>query len=142
MDLLPKFPYCYQNTWILTAVWQSELGWFGLLMFWYYRLEMMLLFQSHLPFYWSFSNFYVFLYVAQEADRNNNGKAAHSAWRNYDDFNEYFWFVIFLFCFWLKYRILLFASNTFSSNLLCMEVTCLLWVRLADEDWFTIFIEA
>ncbi|MCI03268.1 callose synthase 10-like, partial [Trifolium medium] len=20
-----------------------------------------------------------------------NGKAAHSAWRNYDDFNEYFW---------------------------------------------------
>lgn len=28
----------------------------------------------------------------QEAARNNNGKAAHSAWRNYDDFNEYFWF--------------------------------------------------
>jgi len=27
----------------------------------------------------------------QEAARNNNGKAAHSAWRNYDDFNEYFW---------------------------------------------------
>ncbi|RDX87733.1 Callose synthase 10, partial [Mucuna pruriens] len=26
-----------------------------------------------------------------EAQRNNNGKAAHSAWRNYDDFNEYFW---------------------------------------------------
>ncbi|XP_073272361.1 callose synthase 10-like [Primulina huaijiensis] len=26
-----------------------------------------------------------------EADRNNNGKAAHSTWRNYDDFNEYFW---------------------------------------------------
>ncbi|GAB2269726.1 Callose synthase 10 [Dionaea muscipula] len=25
-----------------------------------------------------------------EAD-NNNGKSAHSAWRNYDDFNEYFW---------------------------------------------------
>lgn len=35
----------------------------------------------------------------QEADRNNNGKAAHSAWRNYDDFNEYFWFVV-SFCFW------------------------------------------
>ncbi|KAL5750690.1 hypothetical protein ACOSP7_025293 [Xanthoceras sorbifolium] len=29
--------------------------------------------------------------LAAEADRNNNGKAAHSAWRNYDDFNEYFW---------------------------------------------------
>lgn len=29
----------------------------------------------------------------QEAERNNNGRAAHSAWRNYDDFNEYFWFV-------------------------------------------------
>ncbi|XP_068634434.1 callose synthase 10 [Aristolochia californica] len=29
--------------------------------------------------------------MAKEADRNNNGKAAHSSWRNYDDFNEYFW---------------------------------------------------
>ncbi|KAG5537090.1 hypothetical protein RHGRI_024510 [Rhododendron griersonianum] len=26
-----------------------------------------------------------------EAARNDNGKASHSAWRNYDDFNEYFW---------------------------------------------------
>lgn len=31
--------------------------------------------------------------------RNNNGKAAHSAWRNYDDFNEYFWCVYLLFIF-------------------------------------------
>ncbi|URD86789.1 callose synthase [Musa troglodytarum] len=29
--------------------------------------------------------------MAVEAASNNNGKAAHSAWRNYDDFNEYFW---------------------------------------------------
>ncbi|XP_059644650.1 callose synthase 10 isoform X2 [Cornus florida] len=29
--------------------------------------------------------------MVAEADRNDNGKAAHSAWRNYDDFNEYFW---------------------------------------------------
>ncbi|XP_022769983.1 callose synthase 10 isoform X3 [Durio zibethinus] len=29
--------------------------------------------------------------MAAEAARNNNGKAAHSSWRNYDDFNEYFW---------------------------------------------------
>ncbi|XWS47846.1 hypothetical protein CRYUN_Cryun13aG0020200 [Craigia yunnanensis] len=29
--------------------------------------------------------------MASEAARNNNGKAAHSSWRNYDDFNEYFW---------------------------------------------------
>ncbi|KAK3005726.1 hypothetical protein RJ639_016711 [Escallonia herrerae] len=29
--------------------------------------------------------------MAAEAAENNNGKAAHSAWRNYDDFNEYFW---------------------------------------------------
>ncbi|PON45648.1 Glycosyl transferase [Parasponia andersonii] len=29
--------------------------------------------------------------MAAEVARNNNGKAAHSAWRNYDDFNEYFW---------------------------------------------------
>ncbi|XP_076929044.1 callose synthase 10-like [Bidens hawaiensis] len=29
--------------------------------------------------------------LSKEAARNYNGKAAHSAWRNYDDFNEYFW---------------------------------------------------
>ncbi|XP_049931927.1 callose synthase 9 isoform X1 [Nymphaea colorata] len=29
--------------------------------------------------------------IAAEARNNNNGKAPHSAWRNYDDFNEYFW---------------------------------------------------
>ncbi|XP_072977021.1 callose synthase 10 isoform X1 [Typha angustifolia] len=29
--------------------------------------------------------------MAAEAASNNNGKAAHSSWRNYDDFNEYFW---------------------------------------------------
>ncbi|WCJ32417.1 glucan synthase-like 10 [Euphorbia peplus] len=29
--------------------------------------------------------------VAAEAGNNENGKAPHSAWRNYDDFNEYFW---------------------------------------------------
>ncbi|KAJ6805753.1 callose synthase 10-like [Iris pallida] len=29
--------------------------------------------------------------MSAEVSRNNNGKAAHSAWRNYDDFNEYFW---------------------------------------------------
>ncbi|XP_071742690.1 callose synthase 9 [Rutidosis leptorrhynchoides] len=29
--------------------------------------------------------------IAMEADNNENGKAPHSAWRNYDDFNEYFW---------------------------------------------------
>ncbi|KAL0342358.1 UNVERIFIED_CONTAM: Callose synthase 10 [Sesamum calycinum] len=29
--------------------------------------------------------------VIKEASKNNNGKAAHSEWRNYDDFNEYFW---------------------------------------------------
>lgn len=27
----------------------------------------------------------------QEAANNDNGRAPHSAWRNYDDFNEYFW---------------------------------------------------
>lgn len=29
--------------------------------------------------------------MAAEAANNNNGRAPHSAWRNYDDFNEYFW---------------------------------------------------
>lgn len=29
--------------------------------------------------------------VASEASNNDNGRAPHSAWRNYDDFNEYFW---------------------------------------------------
>ncbi|KAL3347221.1 hypothetical protein AABB24_021083 [Solanum stoloniferum] len=29
--------------------------------------------------------------IAAEAGNNENGRAPHSAWRNYDDFNEYFW---------------------------------------------------
>ncbi|XP_062169425.1 callose synthase 10 [Alnus glutinosa] len=29
--------------------------------------------------------------MKSEAATNSNGKAAHSEWRNYDDFNEYFW---------------------------------------------------
>ncbi|KMZ67162.1 1,3-beta-glucan synthase [Zostera marina] len=29
--------------------------------------------------------------IENEAKNNNNGRAPHSAWRNYDDFNEYFW---------------------------------------------------
>ncbi|EOA26452.1 hypothetical protein CARUB_v10022498mg [Capsella rubella] len=29
--------------------------------------------------------------MSAETVRNNGGKAAHSEWRNYDDFNEYFW---------------------------------------------------
>ncbi|XP_011037937.1 PREDICTED: callose synthase 9 [Populus euphratica] len=29
--------------------------------------------------------------VAAEAGNNVNGRAPHSSWRNYDDFNEYFW---------------------------------------------------
>ncbi|XP_020235766.1 callose synthase 10 [Cajanus cajan] len=33
----------------------------------------------------------VYKTLVAEAQQNNNGKAAHSAWRNYDDFNEYFW---------------------------------------------------
>ncbi|XP_062116060.1 callose synthase 10 isoform X2 [Humulus lupulus] len=33
----------------------------------------------------------IYKIMALEAERNNGGKAAHSAWRNYDDFNEYFW---------------------------------------------------
>lgn len=29
--------------------------------------------------------------LSAEAAQNDNGRAAHSKWRNYDDFNEYFW---------------------------------------------------
>ncbi|CAJ2631143.1 unnamed protein product [Trifolium pratense] len=29
--------------------------------------------------------------ISAEATNNDNGKAPHSSWRNYDDFNEYFW---------------------------------------------------
>ncbi|KAL8159934.1 LOW QUALITY PROTEIN: hypothetical protein V2J09_001471 [Rumex salicifolius] len=29
--------------------------------------------------------------VSAEARSSNNGRAPHSSWRNYDDFNEYFW---------------------------------------------------
>ncbi|XP_050371424.1 callose synthase 9 [Argentina anserina] len=33
----------------------------------------------------------LFEIVSAEAGNNENGRAPHSAWRNYDDFNEYFW---------------------------------------------------
>lgn len=33
----------------------------------------------------------VYKTMAKEAERNGDGRASHSAWRNYDDFNEYFW---------------------------------------------------
>ncbi|KAM6549791.1 hypothetical protein CsatB_021467 [Cannabis sativa] len=33
----------------------------------------------------------IFDVLQKEAKRNNNGKASHSNWRNYDDLNEYFW---------------------------------------------------
>ncbi|WJX21764.1 Callose synthase 9 [Trifolium repens] len=29
--------------------------------------------------------------ISAEAENNDNGKAPHSSWRNYDDFNEHFW---------------------------------------------------
>ncbi|KAF5206729.1 Callose synthase [Thalictrum thalictroides] len=33
----------------------------------------------------------IYMTMEAEASRNNTGKVAHSGWRNYDDFNEYFW---------------------------------------------------
>lgn len=33
--------------------------------------------------------------VKKEAQRNKGGTAKHSKWRNYDDLNEYFWYVSF-----------------------------------------------
>jgi len=32
------------------------------------------------------------LILLQEAANNKNGRAPHSEWRNYDDFNEFFWY--------------------------------------------------
>lgn len=34
------------------------------------------------------------LMIIQEAMKSENGKAAHKAWSNYDDLNEYFWYAI------------------------------------------------
>lgn len=34
------------------------------------------------------------LMIIQEAMKSENGKAAHTAWSNYDDLNEYFWYAI------------------------------------------------
>ncbi|MCO5592989.1 hypothetical protein L7F22_046993 [Adiantum nelumboides] len=31
------------------------------------------------------------LYIALKAEASNGGKSGHSKWRNYDDFNEFFW---------------------------------------------------
>lgn len=40
----------------------------------------------------------VICFDSQEAANNDNGKAPHSAWRNYDDFNEYFWWALYSSC--------------------------------------------
>ncbi|XP_042433092.1 callose synthase 5-like [Zingiber officinale] len=34
----------------------------------------------------------IYRVIEQEAKKSNDGKAPHSAWCNYDDLNEYFWF--------------------------------------------------
>lgn len=64
----------------------------------------------------------------QEAARNNNGKAAHSKWRNYDDFNEYFWYIPFSICKmnlapwnWISFSV----TDAFAGHLLALS-----WVGL------------
>lgn len=77
----------------------------------------------------SLLSFYPFHYLAltpptknvQEAGRNNNGKAAHSAWRNYDDFNEYFWLAglvpyEILACWWTYSNLKLYAGRVLVLN--------------------------
>jgi hypothetical protein len=45
-----------------------------------------------IPYYFVVGNeLHGFGLVLQEAHNNGNGVASHSAWRNYDDFNEFFW---------------------------------------------------
>lgn len=68
--------------------------------------------------YWSY---------LQEAANNDNGRAPHSAWRNYDDFNEYFWWALCSRCiielsffFWLKY--LLDLSLSFSGRSVALSL--------------------
>ncbi|OVA17595.1 Glycosyl transferase [Macleaya cordata] len=67
--------------------------------------------------------------MAAEAARNNNGKAAHSKWRNYDDFNEYFWFVFLGLCYFMygylawKFDILWFHSQCICRSPACFELS-------------------
>lgn len=44
-------------------------------------------------YFWSYMVFLMsnVLILLQEAANNKNGRAPHSEWRNYDDFNEFFW---------------------------------------------------
>ncbi|KAK4482394.1 hypothetical protein RD792_009549 [Penstemon davidsonii] len=58
--------------------------------------------------------------ISAEATNNDNGRAPHSAWRNYDDFNEYFWS---LHCFelswpWRKSSIFFLKPTPRSKNIL------------------------
>lgn len=79
----------------------------------------------------------------QEACANDGGRAAHSKWRNYDDFNEYFWFVlqpdinlpIGKFVVWIS----LFFNF---SHLDLLQVTYLFWVEFAFQRGFIFFPEA
>lgn len=49
--------------------------------------------HCYLHFCLLYANFFLNYHclVKKEARKNNRGKASHSAWRNYDDLNEYFW---------------------------------------------------
>ena len=46
-------------------------------------------FVMYLYVSWSFQ----VLWGSQEGSQNKDGRARHSAWRNYDDLNEFFWWI-------------------------------------------------
>ena len=75
--------------------------------------------------YMEFFSFFFFYYmILQEAKKSRNGKAPHSAWCNYDDLNEYFWYGGIRFNFW---------NN-------CEDITSLVYLKLILPFGYNLYI--
>lgn len=72
--------------------------------------------KYNISLYLHFTEQQIMVLICQEASKSKNGKAPHSAWCNYDDLNEYFWY---LKEFWILAKLVLW----FHSNVLIFNVT-------------------
>lgn len=74
----------------------------------------------------------ILLVIFQEAKKCRNGKAPHSAWCNYDDLNEYFWFV------WIHKKFLNWGSLLFVAVISWFLYIALLLLAFRSSDCFSL----
>ena len=92
--------------------------------------------------------FVMYLYVSwdfqvlwglQEGSQNKDGRARHSAWRNYDDLNEFFWWLELNWSqmFWASFGFCCFhkwSNCCFTRSSDCFRLG---WPIVTDNDFFT-----